>query len=48
MENYVLKQHFEYFVQMQEEKDLLNQEFEQLKKSEKLMVERITNTNSEN
>ncbi len=43
MENHVLKQHFEYFVQMQEEKELLNQEFDLLQKSERMLMDKVNN-----
>lgn len=48
MENHVLNQHFEYYVQMQEEKNLLNEEFELLQKSERAMIDKMNNVNSEN
>lgn len=44
-ENYALKQHFEYFIEMEEEKMLLNQEFELLKQAEANLVGSINNTN---
>jgi hypothetical protein len=35
MENHVLKQHYEYFIEMQKEKEELEMEFFDLKKIEK-------------
>ena len=48
MENHVLKQHFEYYNQMQEEKLLLTEEFELLKLSERTLLEKVNNYGNEN
>ena len=47
-ENSVLKQHFDYYAQMQQEKELLQEQFECLQKSEKQLMDRISGVNEEN
>ena len=48
MENHVLKQHYEYFIEMQKEKEELEEEFNELKSVEKKTIENIQGMQSEN
>jgi FtsZ-binding cell division protein ZapB len=44
MENHALKQHYEYFIEMEQEKTLLQQEFDQLKKAESNLANSVQNS----
>jgi len=41
LENNVLKQHFEYFIDMEKEKEQLSSEFDSLKSAERHLAEQI-------
>ena len=48
MENSVLKQHVEYFIEMEKEQILLNEEYNQLKKEENHLQLQIEQSQKEN
>ena len=47
-ENHVLKLHFDYYMEMEKEKELLNEEFQMLHSSEKHLMDKINMVNNEN
>ena len=44
----MLKLHFDYYMEMEKEKELLNEEFQMLQSSEKHLMDKINMVNNEN